>query len=301
MNSFGSVNLNVLQYMRVLLTERQVSRAAQKAGLSQPGMSHVLKELRQIFQDPLLVKVNKGWEPTEKALLILGQLEQGFGFLEKVVHANLPFSPQTEDRQFRIICTDYVGMVLVPEFVHRLRGHFPGISLDLLPWASVADPILAERADLIIGFCPDTLPAQFREDLLFEEEYLCMFRKGHPRIKNRLTLEGFLAEDHAIVREQDGAIGVVNVALQKLGRTRKVVLEVPSFLTFPFIVSQTDLVITTTSRNIKLFEPFLPLRSLPSPLDLPRVPVKQRWHVRTDSSPAHQWLRQMVREVAIET
>lgn len=125
-----------------------------------------------------------------------------------------------------------------------------------------------------------------------------MISTTHPRIKESLTLDQFLAEEHVIVREQDGAIGVVNAALQSMNKTRKITVEVSSFLMFPFLLAQTDLVITTTSRNINIFEKILPIRAVACPLALPKISVKQVWHTRTQNSPAHQWLRAIISEIS---
>ncbi|NBV41472.1 LysR family transcriptional regulator [bacterium] len=291
-------NLNRLVYLKVLLAEKNVSRAAEKAGLSQPGMSHVLRELRTLFKDPLLVKGKNGWIPTEKAIEILHHLESGFAHLEAVLTNNTPFMPNIEKRHFRIICTDYIGVVLIPDLIRILQTQFPNISVELLPWTSFTDPAYIDQSDLVIGFFPKPTPKPYHEQLLYEEYYKCMIRTDHPRIKNTLTLNQFLKEKHAIVREQDGAIGVVNESLEKHNISRDVVLMVPSFLIFPFIIAQTDIIITTTSRNIRAFESILPIRSIENPLDLPKIPVKQIWHPRTHNSPAHQWLRQLIREIA---
>jgi DNA-binding transcriptional LysR family regulator len=72
MNSIQQMNLtgrdlNLLMALDALLTERSVSRAAEKIGLSQPATSHALGRLRQIFNDPLLVRVGTRMDLTPRA------------------------------------------------------------------------------------------------------------------------------------------------------------------------------------------------------------------------------------------
>jgi DNA-binding transcriptional LysR family regulator len=298
----SQINLNSMVYLHALLTECHVSRAAARVGLTQPAMSLVLKELRKVFHDPLLVKVKRGLIPTEKALKIFPELEKGLRYLDQAVFPSNTFSPQTDHWHFKIYCTDYVGFVLLPELMQRLNRDYSNIKIETIPWSGQNDANFIENSDLIIGFYPYDPPKRFYQETLFEESYLCMFRDGHPRIKDSLSLDQFLGETHIIVREQDGAIGVVNNALNHLGMTeRRVIgLEVSHFLLFPYIVAKTDMIITTTSRNAKIFQQSLPIRTLPVPLDIPTVPIKQLWHERTHNSPAHQWLRAQFRDISLK-
>ena len=62
--NLAGVDLNLLVALDALLSERSVTRAAQRIGLSQPGMSNTLARLRRLFDDPLLVRQGAGLAPT---------------------------------------------------------------------------------------------------------------------------------------------------------------------------------------------------------------------------------------------
>ena len=55
-------DLNLLIALDVLLTERNVTRAAERLCLSQPAMSGMLARLRQAFGDELLVRVGRNFD-----------------------------------------------------------------------------------------------------------------------------------------------------------------------------------------------------------------------------------------------
>jgi DNA-binding transcriptional LysR family regulator len=265
-------------------------------GISQPGMSHALKELRKILGDPLLISGKNGYVPTQKALSIHQSLKPAFSLIELALQEK-SFVPETANISLKVMMTDYAGSIFLPQLMKKLEP-YPGIHIEVLPWDfGIGHTFLGY--DFAIGFSQPNLPKFVKEEVLFNETYVCMFRKGHPRIKNSLDLDTFLNESHIIVREADGAVGVVNDALAKLGlrHRRKIGLEVPQFLLFPYIVSETDMIITTTTRNIALFMDKLPIRSLPVPLDIPSVKVTLLWHQRFQKSVAHQWFRQLILSV----
>src|SRR5207248_5599208 len=60
-------DLNLLKAFDALISERAVTRAAGRIGLSQPAMSHALSRLRGLFADDLFVRTPAGMEPTARA------------------------------------------------------------------------------------------------------------------------------------------------------------------------------------------------------------------------------------------
>ena len=62
------VDLNLLIYLDVLLREKNVTRAAEQLGVTQTAMSNILRRLRTLFNDPLLIRSSEGLTPTERAL-----------------------------------------------------------------------------------------------------------------------------------------------------------------------------------------------------------------------------------------
>src|SRR5262245_29843087 len=72
--NIASLNMNLLPVLDALLTERSVSRAGARLGLSQPAVSNALGQLRTLLKDPLLVRKAGGMAPTERALTLAGPL-----------------------------------------------------------------------------------------------------------------------------------------------------------------------------------------------------------------------------------
>ncbi len=295
LNKLLNINLNLLLYLDVLLEERHVSRAAKRLNVSQPALSHALKELRRFFNDPLIIKGEKGWIVSQKASYIQQEIKEAFFHLNQALSPS-EFNPKEDAIPFKVMMTDYAGAILLPKLMEILSQEAPNVTLDILPFRMDFNSL--ESVDAAVSFLPESVPTGFYEVILFEEYYVCMVSKQHPRLSNRLSLEQFLSEKHMVVREENGAVGVVNQALQLLGKKRHVVLEVPNFLLFPHIIATTELIITTTSRNAQLFMDKLPVKIFPVPLLLPTVPVKVFWHQRVEKSDPHKWLISCIERVA---
>ena len=62
------VDLNLLTIFDMVISERHISRAADRLGMSQSAVSHALNRLRGMLDDPLFVRHANGMEPTRRAL-----------------------------------------------------------------------------------------------------------------------------------------------------------------------------------------------------------------------------------------
>lgn len=296
-----AVNLNLLLALDALLRERSVSRAAQRMGLSQPAMSNALAQLRTLFGDPLLVRAPGGMAPTPRALELEEPLRHGLAALADVVRAPAAFDPAQSRASLVVAMSDHAEMLLLPALLRRLGERAPGVDLQVLPWGlHDAPPGLADGSvDLMVGYYDaDRLPPGHREEELADDHFVCIVRRDHPRIGRRLTLATYLELRHVIVTERPGASGVIDDALARLGKRRRVVARVPRFFMVPYLVADSDLVAAVDSRIARHYERLLPIRVLKAPLELPSGRLGMVFHGRTEADPARAWLRDVVRELA---
>lgn len=87
------LDLNLLRTTDVLLSENNVTRAAQRLNLSQPSVSIQLARLREIFADPLLMPGPRGMQPTARADELRQPLRAALAALEQAVAPVAPFNP----------------------------------------------------------------------------------------------------------------------------------------------------------------------------------------------------------------
>jgi DNA-binding transcriptional LysR family regulator len=296
--SLRQLNLNLLLVLDALAEEQNVTRAAKRLGLTQSAVSNALAQLRHVLGDPLFVRARRGVVPTARALALAGPVRQALGIVATALDGARGFEPKTATRSFVIAASDYTEYVVLPPLLRRLERDAPGVRIEVRPWGlhEVTPELEAGGADLMLGYY-GSLPPAHHEQPLFEEEYTCIVRQGHPEVRRRLTLERYLRLSHVLVSQRTGSVGSVDVALGRLGLSRKVGARVSHFLMVPHLVASTDMVAALSRR---IAEPAARSRKLalhPPPLPLPKSTVGQVWHARTASDPGNVWLRGVVGEV----
>ena len=129
-------------------------------------------------------------------------------------------------------------------------------------------------------------------------------RRGHPA-RLRLTLREYVALDHLLIAPTAPVgiepSGIVDDLLAKQGLRRRIVMSVPHFLVAPFVVANSDLVLTAPSRLLLPFIKPLDLRRLEIPVKVPGYKLSQIWATRTRDDDGHRWLRGMVAKVFAAT
>src|SRR5512134_3427954 len=117
--NLAQIDLNLLVALDALLSERHVTRAADRVGLSQPAMSGALARLRIMFHDELLVRVGREYQPTALALDLQEPLRQLLQLAEETVQRRPSFDPACDRRVFTVVASDYSAyMALHPLLRH---------------------------------------------------------------------------------------------------------------------------------------------------------------------------------------
>ena len=296
--NIAAVNLNLLVAFDALFDELSVTRAARRAGVTQPAMSNTLAQLRSLFGDALFVRHRTGLTPTARATELAEPIRKGLALLQGALTGH-GFDPATSQRRFVIATSDYVELVLLPALLRRLSKQAPHVRLQLRPWGlHEAPPELARgEVDLMLGFY-DKLPPHYYEQPLFDDEYVCVVRRRHPTVKNKLTLAQYLELSHVLVSARTDSPGSVDRALAALGKKRHIGARVSHFLTVPVLVAQTDFVAALDRRVAEVFATPLGLKLFPPPLKLPKGTIGQVWHEQQHADAGQRWLRALVAEVA---
>ncbi len=295
--ALAGVDLNLLVVLDALLAEKHVTRAAARIGLSQSAASHALARLRDLLDDPLLVRGPQGGlVPTARAEALEPALRRALDGLRDVLRGAPSFDPATARRSFRIGAGDYTELVLLPELVARLARDAPGVDLWIVPLPEdPAAALAAGELDLAIGvWTGSSWPAGFYQRALFDEDFRCVLRKGHPATRQKLTLVRYCELDHLLVAPRGTPGSRVDDILASLGRTRRVVVRVPHFLIAPHVIAASDLVVTIATGLARIYAEPLGLALLPTPFDMPGFTVSMAWHERAHADPGHKWLREQL-------
>lgn len=292
------VDLNLLVSLDVLLAECNVTRAAQRLALSQPALSAQLKQLRALFNDPLLLPAARGMIPTALALRLQAPLREQLASLTSLIAAQHPFDPATGQETFRIATSDSIQSTIGVPLAKHLRKAAPNTRLALMQHDRQrgADQLATGEIDLVLG-TSQSLPESLKSRLLYEETFLCVVRCDHPAAQKPLDLDAFCALEHILVSPTGGGfVGAVDETLATLGRSRRVVVSVASFLVVSTLVAHSDLICTVPARLARQHSDAIVV--LPPPCEIAGFHIQMGWHPRSHADPAQIWLREQVLSVA---
>ena len=304
--NFRTLDLNLLRVFNEVMAERSLTKAAHNLALTQPAVSNALRRLRQRLGDELVQRSGQGMEPTAYALTLWPAVRDA---MERLQDAMVPshFEPAQADTTFVLAMADATAAELIPGLIDVMDREAPGVSMRVLP-LTTRDPrrLLAEQtADLAVGYFPAvmadlTARAQageavaFSHQRLFNGDYVCVMRHGHPLARGTLTLDRYCAARHLLVSFSGRPFGFIDESLAMLKRDRRVVLTVNQFFTAGRVVANSNL-LTVLPRhfvNVTGIADQLVLRDLP--FDVAEVHIDALWHRRMELQSAHRWLRQAI-------
>ncbi|MFD0391336.1 LysR family transcriptional regulator [Tistrella bauzanensis] len=181
----GHIDIRALRFLALVLELRNITRAGEVMGLSQPAASRLLAQLRRALgDDPLLVRTRTGYVPTVRAARLIPHLAETLAATDRLFSGDR-FDPATSTRQVRVATTDYGSAVVLTGLARDLAQSAPGISLEVRPWTThTLDDLESGHVDVAL-YTDDPLPAGFHHQALFEERFACVVRHDHPVLAHR--------------------------------------------------------------------------------------------------------------------
>jgi len=282
------IDLNLLRTLDVLLAERSVTRTAALLGRSQPAVSHALRRLRQVLDDPLLVRQGRGLTLTPRGEALADPVRRLMDDLRRTLAAAPTFDPATAQRMF-VLAAPPLMAPLLPDLLDAMSVA-PGARLELIGSRQRG---AFDRADVVLDVLPDDASGVMARRVGALDQAV-LHREHHPLTDRALTLDAWLAWPHVLVRTADALPSIVDLTLQQRGQRRDVGLIVSDLLLVPHVVARTDLLFTGPAQVLRPLCAPLGLVLRPTPLELPTVPVAAMWQERDHHDPGHRWFRERV-------
>lgn len=299
--NISETNLRLFLVLDALLIESSVTRAAKRLHLTQPAVSHALKQLRALYKDELFVRSADGLAPTPLALSLAPMLRNGLNQLERTLQSDAEFEPTTSQRRFTVATVDYPLITGIAPLMKRLSREAPGVDVRILPVASdLHARLVSGNLDTVLAGGEVEQQMALDKTLMktrfISEDFVCILREGHPALKRKFDLDAYCAQGHVLVSTGGADTGYVDTVLGKQGKSRRVVLTVPAFIGAPTIVAGSDL-ISSVPRAIGEFAArHFGTVMRPVPLQMPRADAYIWWHQRFQNDPGHRWWRRMLVE-----
>src|SRR3982074_116719 len=286
-----AVDLNLLKAFDALISERAVTRAAGRIGLSQPAMSHALSRLRSLFADDLFVRTPAGMEATaharEIALLISAAIEQ----IEAALNLGAGFDPAKSAGIFTAGMAEYAEVALVGRLARAFAERAANATLRLTTAAGheAIEQLERGEVDVAVAHLPH-VPTHVESMVLLRDPFVVVVRRGHPLTGEDPSIEAYAAHPHTLVSPRGDTSGAIDRILVDFGLRRRIALLVATYLALPAALAAADLIATVPSRTARQIAATAEIEILPLPIDL-SMTVSMAGHRRAASEPAEACVR----------
>lgn len=295
MNNIKKLDLNQLVTLHALLRERHVSRAAVSLYRSQPAVSHTLNQLRELFQDPLLIRRQGQYQLSSKAEALYAPLTQALGQLDDLI-AQQDFRPENCARHFNIAMSDYGAAILCAKLIRYLRNSAPSVNLQI--WQGNREEMQSKlqegSLDLAFGVfaAPDYT---LRTQTVFTDIMVSVADKQYCT-EGKMSMADWLSHPHILASMKPYEANEIDRQLQLLNYRRRVAVSIPYWQIASQLPQGTDLILTVAQRalpdniseSLQVFAP---------PLVIAPLNFQMLWHQRSDGDEALSWLRGAVMTV----
>ena len=301
MNNLKNVDRTLLRCFDALITERSVSRAAERVGISQPTMSNALARLRKLFGDPLLIRTRGEMVPTVRALELLKPVRRTLADIEEMLAEQRKFDPITSQVTITLTALEHVEYTLLPGLTQRLQREAPLVNVEMrsINPEKALDWLERGELDYRLGWVRSP-PPSLRFQALFRDKFVCIVRADHPGVGDKLTLNQYMFLAHVCVRSSSRSEywRTLNEAFLECSRRPRIAFMVQDFMVVPRMVATTDLIATVPERFARSVADQHSLRIFKPPLDLSDICISAYWHERTHTLPVHRWFRKMLADAS---
>lgn len=301
--NFRTLDLNLLRVFDVVMSERNLTRAADQLAMTQPAVSNALRRLRESAGEALFTRSAFGVKPTARAEAIWPAVQAALNQLRETLDPS-DYDPRAQPHAFVVAMADATAALILPALMADLEGLGARASLRVLPLATRDPSALLEHgeADLAIGHFPDVAmrvsglgaQAPLMQRALYRSHYVCVMRRGHPLADAPLDLDRYCAADHLLVSFSGRPQGLIDEALAAVQRSRRLALTVNQFFTAGRVVARTDLLTVLPEAFLGVTGAADELVARPLPLAIAPLQVHLLWHRRHDRHPAQRWLRSRI-------
>ncbi|GAB2496136.1 LysR family transcriptional regulator [Nocardiopsis aegyptia] len=288
--NIANLDLNLLVALRALLEERNVTRAGDRIGLSQPATSAALARLRRHFSDELLVRRGNRYELTPLGHALRAPAANACSVMERLFSSRAEFHPETEERDFTLLASDYAIAVFGARLARVLHEEAPGIRLH---FRQVPGTIV-EATESALGSVDGALMLHgvisgYPAVELYRDEWVCLVDVGNDAVGETLTMDALSRMPWAVYRRPYDAPAAHQLGM--LGLDPRVEVSAHSFQLLPDLVRGTGRVALVQGRLAARLGPDSGLRVLPCPF--PAAPIREAlwWHPVHRHDTAHAWLR----------
>ncbi|HLS49291.1 MAG TPA: LysR family transcriptional regulator [Actinomycetaceae bacterium] len=295
------LDLNLLVSLDALLTERNVTRAAERLYMSQPSLSAALARLRSHFDDQLLARRGNTYELTPLAARLAEHTTIALNAARRVFESQARWDPKESARHFTIHGSDYALTTIGARASRLVSQEAPNVQLRLVPTTSPGLSDVLQRLASVDGIVlPHGVVSGRPHADLYRDDWVLVAAKDNPRTAEGITLELLAASPWVYTYQTRSAFTAVGLQLQQLGLQPRVETVVESFLLLPLFVAHTERLAIVQ----RMLVPLVTQMAEVAVHELPFTPTPLIsalwWHPIHDHDPEHAWLREVFQRAGRE-
>lgn len=295
-NRLPNFDFNQLRALHFLLEEASIAQAATRLSITPAAASNALRRLRELLDDPLLVRAGQHMVRTPLADSLREPAQEFMRAAESiVVHKNEAFNSKIWQGTFSIMTSDYVYLSFGSRLETLLKHRVPKLNLTIDTACQDYTDWLRHNDGLAIA--PEIkLNGEIQFETLFSDRMVLAMRSDHPLASKKISLNEYCKLAHILVSLRGNPSSLVDDALQKIGRKRRVARIFPTHTLAAHIVAQSDYVSVLPERFVIGLSKGLKLIARPLPLQLASINFGISWHRRHETSPIHTTMRALLKE-----
>ena len=290
--SLSSIDLNLLVAFDILMKEQSVSRAAEQLHLSQSATSRVLQRLRDLFDDPILVRVGSRMVPTSRATSMTLRVRKILEDTQALIQEVDRFEPALSERRFVVSTSNYALIEHMPKLFERISSQAPHVELVVAPYIEPFERGLETgEHDIVIGVQkPTQLWVESSE--IFSDHFCLATQRG--LWSEPPTLEDYADAKHVVVSPSGTGPTAFDGLLAQFGIIRNIAVRVSDFTEALAFCAQSPLFLTAPAGLVEAAARLMPISPSTLPFESPTFPVFMSWHSRFSNDPGNRWLRGLV-------
>ena len=293
------LDLNLLISLDALITERSVTRAAERLHLSQPALSASLAKLRSHFGDPILARRGNAYELTPFAMRLAEHTATALEAASRVFESQATWEPGESTREFSIYGSDY-GFSTIGRVVSGLAAErAPGVRFRFMLHNPTIVEDAANRLRSVDGM---VIPHGFLSELpyldLWRDHWLAVVSASNRAVGEHVTMENIAGLPWVMTYQTRSAFTSAERQIQQLGVEARVEVVVESFQALPHFVAGTNRIGLIQAALAPFALGLGGLRVLPLPFDATPLVNALWWHPVHDRDLEHLWMRGLFEEAA---
>jgi LysR family nod box-dependent transcriptional activator len=293
------LDLNLLVALDALLSERSVTRAAERLHLSQPALSASLARLRTHFNDPILARHGNSYELTALGIRLSEHTAVALDAARRVFESQAEWTPHASTREFAVYGSDY-GFATIGAAASRLaREVAPDVRFRFILHTTA---IVDEAAMMLRSVDAMVIPHGHLSDIpytdLWRDRWVIIADEEYADRVGAFTLEALGTSPWVFTYRSRSAFTSATRHLQVLGLEPRVEAVVESFLALPHFVRGTDRLALIQAGITDEVRAIGGIRVIDPPFDATDVANALWWHPVHDRDPEHAWMRSLFAQAA---